>query len=196
MGEAIPGKEIMACGYTINGITTCKIAWLRGSEDGSMNYIEGASEPTYWVTENDVNSYLAVEVLPIDSKGRKGEVLKVYANEKTKITHEDGPLPAVQGLQIIGEAIPGKEVMAGGYTINGTTTCKFAWLRGSEDGSMKYIEGASEPNYWVTEDDVNSCLAVEVLPIDSKGRKGEVVKVYANEKTKITHGSSSESLCQ
>lgn len=38
---------------------------------------------------------------------------------------DDDPLPAVQGLQISGEAFPGRELQANGYSINGTTSCNF-----------------------------------------------------------------------
>lgn len=38
---------------------------------------------------------------------------------------EDDPLPAIDGLQISGDAFPGKELQASGYSINGTTSCNF-----------------------------------------------------------------------
>lgn len=41
------------------------------------------------------------------------------------IAAEDDPLPAIEGLQISGEAFPGRELQASGYSINGTTSCNF-----------------------------------------------------------------------
>ena len=38
---------------------------------------------------------------------------------------EDDPLPGVEGLRITGEAFPGGELQVSGYSINGTTSCKF-----------------------------------------------------------------------
>jgi hypothetical protein len=38
---------------------------------------------------------------------------------------DDDPLPAIEGLQISGEAFPGHELQANGYSINGTTSCNF-----------------------------------------------------------------------
>jgi hypothetical protein len=38
---------------------------------------------------------------------------------------EDDPLPAIDGLRITGEAFPGREIQASGYSINGTTSCNF-----------------------------------------------------------------------
>ncbi|KAL5202798.1 hypothetical protein ABZP36_013750 [Zizania latifolia] len=99
---------------------------------------------------------------------------------------EDDPLPAIEGLRITGEAFPGRELQASGYSINGTTSCNFEWVRHLEDGSVNFIEGAKQPTYLVTADDVDSLLAIEVQPLDDRKRKGEIVKVYANEQRKIT----------
>ncbi|XP_022741047.1 uncharacterized protein LOC111292760 isoform X2 [Durio zibethinus] len=99
---------------------------------------------------------------------------------------EDDLLPAIEGLQISGEAYPGRELQACGYSINGTTSCNFEWVRHMEDGSVNYIDGAKQPNYLVTADDVDTYLAIEVQPLDNRKRKGELVKVFANEHKKIT----------
>ncbi|VVA35442.1 PREDICTED: SORBI_3003G102400 [Prunus dulcis] len=99
---------------------------------------------------------------------------------------DDDPLPAIEGLQISGEAFPGHELQACGYSINGTTSCNFEWVRHMQDGSVNYIDGAKQPNYLVTADDVDTYLAIEVQPLDNRKRKGELVKVFANEHKKIT----------
>ncbi|KAJ4715770.1 Tripartite motif-containing 29 [Melia azedarach] len=99
---------------------------------------------------------------------------------------DDDPLPAIEGLQISGEAFPGRQLQACGYSINGTTSCNFEWVRHLEDGSVNYIDGAKQPNYLVTADDVDTYLAIEVQPLDDRKRKGELVKVFANEHRKIT----------
>ncbi|KAF5779231.1 hypothetical protein HanRHA438_Chr12g0568271 [Helianthus annuus] len=98
---------------------------------------------------------------------------------------DDDPLPAVEQLQISGEPLPGRELQASGYSINGTTSCNFEWVRHMEDGSVSYIEGAKQPTYLVTADDVDTYLAIEVQPMDNRKRKGELVKVFANENRKI-----------
>ena len=38
---------------------------------------------------------------------------------------DDDPLPAIRDLQISGDAFPGQELQACGYSINGTTSCNF-----------------------------------------------------------------------
>uniref|UniRef100_A0A1J3CCA6 Uncharacterized protein n=1 Tax=Noccaea caerulescens TaxID=107243 RepID=A0A1J3CCA6_NOCCA len=99
---------------------------------------------------------------------------------------DDDPLPAIAELQISGEPFPGRELQASGHSINGTTKCNFEWVRHLEDGSVNYIDGAKKPNYLVTADDVDLYLAIEVHPLDDKNRKGELVRVFANENCKIT----------
>ncbi|KAG5542074.1 hypothetical protein RHGRI_021805 [Rhododendron griersonianum] len=99
---------------------------------------------------------------------------------------EDDPLPGIEDLQISGDAFPGKELQACGISINGTTSCNFEWVRHLEDGSMNYIEGAKQPKYLVTADDIDTVLAIEVQPLDDKKRKGEIVTVFANGHRKIT----------
>lgn len=98
---------------------------------------------------------------------------------------DDDPLPVVEALQISGEAFPGRQLEASGYSLNGTTSCNFEWVRHMDDGSVAYIEGAKQPNYLVTADDVDTCLAIEVQPMDNRKRKGELVTVFANEHRKI-----------
>ncbi|XP_078431071.1 uncharacterized protein LOC144702920 isoform X2 [Wolffia australiana] len=99
---------------------------------------------------------------------------------------EDDPLPAIEGLQINGEAFPGNQLQACGFSINGTTHCNFEWVRYREDGSLSYIEGAMQPAYLVTADDVDCFLAIEIQPLDDRKRKGEIVKVFANEQRRIS----------
>ncbi|XP_068641746.1 uncharacterized protein [Aristolochia californica] len=112
-------------------------------------------------------------------------VLEEPSSSFSEAADED-PLPAIEGLQIAGEAFPGQELQACGYSINGTTSCNFEWVRYMEDGSVHYIVGAKQPNYLVTADDVDSYLAIEVQPLDNRKRKGELVKVFANDQRKIT----------
>uniref|UniRef100_A0A0E0BVV1 prolyl oligopeptidase n=1 Tax=Oryza meridionalis TaxID=40149 RepID=A0A0E0BVV1_9ORYZ len=99
---------------------------------------------------------------------------------------EDDPLPGIEGLRITGEAFPGRELQASGFSTNGTTSCNFEWVRHLEDGSVNFIEGARQPNYLVTADDVDTLLAIEVQPLDDRKRKGEIVRFYANDQRKIT----------
>ncbi|KOM35622.1 hypothetical protein LR48_Vigan02g177200 [Vigna angularis] len=111
-------------------------------------------------------------------------VLEEPSSSFSEAADED-PLPAIEGLQISGEAFPGRELQACGYSINGTTSCNFEWIRHLEDGSFNYIDGAKQPAYHVNADDVGTLLAIEVQPLDNRKRKGEPVKVFANDSKKI-----------
>ncbi|XP_075098625.1 uncharacterized protein LOC107798275 isoform X10 [Nicotiana tabacum] len=110
----------------------------------------------------------------------------VLEEPSSSYSEDEEALPAIEGLQISGEAYPGQALQACGYSINGTTSCNFEWVRHLEDGSFNYIEGAKQPTYLVTADDVDTYLAIEVQPLDNRKRKGELVKVFANEHRKIT----------
>ncbi|CAA3008629.1 Isochorismate synthase, chloroplastic [Olea europaea subsp. europaea] len=109
---------------------------------------------------------------------------------------DDDPLPAIQGLQISGEAFPGQVLQASGFSIYGTTSCNFEWVRHLEDGSFNHIDGARQPEYRVTADDVNAYLAIEVQPLDDRKRKGEIVTVFANERRKISCDSEMQNAIQ
>ncbi|XP_038721653.1 uncharacterized protein LOC120013785 isoform X2 [Tripterygium wilfordii] len=140
----------------------------------SGNWVSG--NPTYTATLDDPSSSYSPYLPP---------VLEEPSSSFSEAADDD-PLPAIEGLQISGEALPGRELQACGYSINGTTSCNFEWVRHLEDGSVNYIEGAKQPNYLVTADDVDTYLAIEVQPLDNRKRKGELVKVFANEHRKIT----------
>lgn len=49
----------------------------------------------------------------------------VHVEWNSFLASDDDPLPAIEGLQISGEAFPGQELQACGYSINGTTSCNF-----------------------------------------------------------------------
>lgn len=140
----------------------------------SANWSSGNT--TYTTTVDDPSSSYSPYLPP---------VLEEPSSSFSEAADED-PLPAIEGLQISGEAFPGRELQACGYSINGTTSCNFEWIRHLEDGSFNYIEGAKQPIYLVTADDVDTLLAIEVQPLDNRKRKGEPVKVFANDSKKIT----------
>ncbi|KAJ0236297.1 Uncharacterized protein HA466_0256250 [Hirschfeldia incana] len=112
-------------------------------------------------------------------------VLEEPSSSSEEAEDDDDPLPAIEDLQISGEPYPGNELQACGYSVNGTTSCNFEWVCHLEDGSVNYIDGAKQPNYLVTADDVDLYLAIEVQPLDDRNRKGELVKVFANDNRKI-----------
>jgi hypothetical protein len=85
--------------------------WVRHLEDGTRQYIEGATHPEYIVTADDVDKLIAVECIPMDDQGRQvkyrdfsgiysfnesvvskdvllimqGELVRLFANDQNKI---------------------------------------------------------------------------------------------------------------
>lgn len=94
--------------------------------------------------------------------------------------------PGIDDFQIIGEAIPGGKIQGCGFPVHGTTVCIFQWVRHLQDGTRQYIEGATNPEYVVTADDVDKLIAVECIPMDDQGRQGDLVRLFANDQNKIT----------
>ncbi|GAB4862046.1 hypothetical protein Ancab_037300 [Ancistrocladus abbreviatus] len=103
---------------------------------------------------------------------------------RSLVFNDDGP--GIEGFQIIGDVKPGGKLLACGYPVRGTSLCVFQWVRHLQDGTRQYIEGATNPEYVVTADDVDKYIAVECIPMDDKGRQGELVRLFANEQNKIT----------
>nr|XP_043612288.1 putative receptor-like protein kinase At5g39000 isoform X2 [Erigeron canadensis] len=97
---------------------------------------------------------------------------------------EDGP--GVEDFQVIGDAKPGGRLLCCAYSVNGTSLAMFQWVRYHRDCTMEYIEGATNPEYVVTADDVNKLISVECIPMDDQGRQGQIVRLFANEQNKVT----------
>ncbi|KAK2456091.1 hypothetical protein QL285_003487 [Trifolium repens] len=149
--------------------------------DAPANWSSG--NPPYTTTVDDPSSSYSPYLPP---------VLEEPSSSFSEAADDD-PLPGIEGLQISGDAFPGRELQACGYSVNGTTSCNFEWIRHLEDGSFNYIEGAKQPNYLVSADDVDTLLAIEVQPLDDRKRKGEPVQVFANDNKKIVCDSEMQS---
>ncbi|XP_026401630.1 uncharacterized protein LOC113297394 isoform X3 [Papaver somniferum] len=98
----------------------------------------------------------------------------------------EGTLPGIEGFQILGDAKPGNTLRACGFPVRGTALCMFQWVRHLHNGTGQYIEGATNPDYVVTADDVDKFIAVDCIPMDDKGCQGELVRLFANNQKKIT----------
>lgn len=76
-------------------------------------------EPSSSFSEGNIY-YLSVLLFSLSTAGGYFRLIRFqYA------AADDDPLPAVENLQISGEAFPGRELQANGYSINGTTSCNF-----------------------------------------------------------------------
>ncbi|KAF6136072.1 hypothetical protein GIB67_000476 [Kingdonia uniflora] len=111
-------------------------------------------------------------------------LVPVMQEEHTAVSEEDFS-PGIDGFQIIGDAKPGNTLQGCGYPVRGTSLCMFQWVRHLQNGTWHYIDGATNPDYVVTADDIDKLIAVECIPMDDNGRQGELVRLFANEQKKI-----------
>ncbi|GAQ92314.1 hypothetical protein KFL_009770010, partial [Klebsormidium nitens] len=107
---------------------------------------------------------------------------------------DDDPLPAILNLKIAGEAVLGGKLTACGHSVYGSSLCYFQWVRHKQDGAAYLIEGAKQPEYLVSADDARCQITVECLPVDDRGRKGEVVNAAANNGEPIPIDEATSSL--
>nr|XP_010919945.1 uncharacterized protein LOC105043916 isoform X3 [Elaeis guineensis] len=105
IGEAKPGNTLRACGFPTNGTTLCIFQWVRHLQDGTRQYIEGATVPEYVVTSDDVDTLLAVDCTPMDDHGRQGELVRQFANNQNKITCDQDMQQEIEGFISAGRAL-------------------------------------------------------------------------------------------
>lgn len=134
---------------------------------------------------NHSNYMEPLEIVDFDVDEQKGKESFINTPDED-VDNGNDTLPEIGGLQIVGEAFPGRALQACGLSINGTTLCLFQWARLFEDGASIYIDGANTPTYIVSADDVDSYLAVEVQPLDDENKRGKLIKCFANSHRKIS----------
>ncbi|KAG0472756.1 hypothetical protein HPP92_014613 [Vanilla planifolia] len=86
IGEAKPGCTLRACGYPTYGTSLCIFQWVRHLDNGTRHSIEGATVPDYVVTADDIDTFLAVDCIPMDDSGNQGELVSLFANNQNKIS--------------------------------------------------------------------------------------------------------------
>ncbi|KAM1272292.1 hypothetical protein ACFX2J_033000 [Malus domestica] len=87
-GKAFPGQELVVCRYGVNGTTVCFFDLGCYVDDGSVSYIDGAKSPNYIVSAADVDTYLGVEVQPMDDRDRREKVVTAALANDYKVTYE------------------------------------------------------------------------------------------------------------
>ena len=77
--------------------------------------------------KNPLPDFPRVSLLGLSSLPTGQSTLVGYfeLNRSQYAAADDDPLPGIEGLQISGEAFPGRELQACGYSTNGTTSCNF-----------------------------------------------------------------------
>ncbi|GJR88422.1 kinase RLK-Pelle-CrRLK1L-1 family protein [Tanacetum coccineum] len=132
-----------------------------------------------------------------ESKETNGDIVSVPVPtlvSEVEVDQTDTPvnndsLPSIEGFNIVGDAIPGGELCACGFAVNGASLCMFQWVRQFTNGTREYIDGATNPTYIVGLGDVGTYLSVEAIPMDDEGRQGNLSKCLANKGLPISHAS-------
>uniref|UniRef100_A0A1D1YHD7 5'-3' exoribonuclease 2 n=1 Tax=Anthurium amnicola TaxID=1678845 RepID=A0A1D1YHD7_9ARAE len=154
---------------------------LASSVDAHHPFSSGKNKGSHFAISRDAEGPVALHPYgdgAVDAADPKATNHQTYDSEG-----ED--LPGIDAFQIIGDAKPGGTLRACGFPINRTTLCIFQWVRHLQDGTRQYIEGATNPDYVVTADDVDKLLSVECVPMDDSGRQGELVRHFANDQNLI-----------
>lgn len=112
-------------------VTFGELSISNGMDDPDMEINQNDREPSVsWASKS--SPYATSVEDPISTYS---SCLPPVMEEPTSSFSEaadDDPLPAIEGLQITGDAYPGRELQASGYSINGTTSCIFeVFLLGS-----------------------------------------------------------------
>ncbi|KAK1283917.1 Peptidyl-prolyl cis-trans isomerase PASTICCINO1 [Acorus calamus] len=102
------------------------------------------------------------------AKAKYEKVLREYNHVNPQDEEEGKIFLNSRGFQIFGEAIPGSTLQACGYPTYGTSLCIFQWVRRHYNGTSQYVEGATNPEYVVTADDVGATISVERIPMDDR----------------------------
>ncbi|KAK7303600.1 hypothetical protein RJT34_14510 [Clitoria ternatea] len=167
--------------------------YMHPALSGDINWAyKGVNYPEIHKADRVVSSFPhgSIEKIGMQDKTRERNLVngKFYQppheqDETASSVSEDGP--GIENFQICGDAVPGEKLLGCGYPVRGTSLCMFQWVRHLEDGTRQYIEGATNPEYVVTADDVDKLIAVECIPMDDRGRQGELVKLFANDQNKI-----------
>ncbi|KAM7486282.1 hypothetical protein LguiA_002291 [Lonicera macranthoides] len=94
--------------------------------------------------------------------------------------------PGIEGVRINGDAKLGGELIACPYPKCETSLCTFQVKKYSTHIYTKFISGATNPEYIVTADDVDTIIAIECVAMDHKEHLGKPFRVMANNGKRIT----------
>lgn len=169
-----------------------KYQWYRSSDDELQKEgddkdtaIEGATESTYTLQEDDVDNFIIVEVIPNDDEV-DGDAVTAVTSDKVKAANKK----PVAKVELTGTFESGNDITAdttGSTDEDGDAskiTFTYKWYR-SDDNTLEKegddadtaIEAKSDDasKYTVVDDDKGKYIFVEVTPKDEKGLEGEAV---------------------
>ncbi len=139
--------------------------WLADDKD-----IEGATDPTYEITERDEGKAIKVRVTFTDNAGKE-ETLTSAATAPVKPAQSNEPaagLPTISGTAQVGETLTADT--SGISDADGMTNAvfRYQWTRWDGD-TDEDIEGATDPTYEVSDEDEGKTIRLRVGFSDDRG---------------------------
>ena len=139
--------------------------WLADETD-----VEGATDPTYEITEKDEGKTIKVRVTFTDNAGKE-ETLTSAATAPVKPAQSNEPaagLPTINGTAQVGEALTADT--SGISDADGMTNAvfRYLWTRWNGD-THEDIEGATDSTYEVSDGDEGKTIRVRVGFSDDRG---------------------------
>ena len=139
--------------------------WLADETD-----VEGATDPTYEITERDEGKTIKVRVTFTDNAGEE-ETLTSAATAPVKPAQSNEPaagLPTINGAAQVGEALTADT--SGISDADGMTNAvfRYQWTRW-DGGTHEDIEGATDSTYEVSDEDEGKTIRVRVGFSDDRG---------------------------
>ena len=132
--------------------------------------VEGATDPTYEITERDEGKAIKVRVTFTDNAGKE-ETLTSDATEPVKPAQSNEPatgLPAIDGTAQVGETLTADA--SGISDADGMTDAvfRYQWTRWDSD-TDEHIEGATDSTYEVSDEDEGKTIRLRVSFSDDRG---------------------------
>lgn len=149
--------------------------WYRLKPGSSTpELISTSNSKTYTVLSQDEGYQIIFEVTPVSKTGvSQGATVKSDPSAAVQQDESQNSAPWITNLAIAGNLTVGSKVTAqyqyndSEYDPEGATT--FKWYRVDKDGNSTLIDNADLSYYYLTKDDYDYTIKVEVTPVAAKG---------------------------
>ena len=165
-GDPTVGSSLTADpGTWSDPAATFTYAWLRCDGNGACTQIDGATDSTYILAADDLGYWVGVEVTATGLSGSGSADSNLVG--PVVLT---APPALVIAPSISGDATVGSSLTADpGTWSDPAATFTYAWLRCTGNGGCTPIDGATDPTYILTTDELGRSVRVEVTAANAGG---------------------------
>jgi hypothetical protein len=165
-GDPTVGSSLTADpGTWSDPAATFTYAWLRCDGNGACAQIDGATDSTYILAADDLGYWVGVEVTATGLSGSGSADSNLVG--PVVLT---APPSLVIAPSISGDATVGSSLTADpGTWSDPAATFTYAWLRCTGNGGCIPIDGATDPTYILTNDELGRSVRVEVTAANAGG---------------------------